>query len=298
MVIMDLSQVLLATMMVQIGNHKNAEITEDMFRHMAVNSIRANKVKFSAEFGELVIAADSKNYWRRQAFPYYKAGRKEGREQSELDWAAIFEMMENVTNEVDAFLPYKVIRVEGAEADDIIGAACQRYGKVLGSTDPILVLSGDKDFVQLHKYTNVKQYAPAQKKWVRTDDAQAFLKEHIIRGDKGDGIPNVLSEDDTFVLKKRQKTLSQKRMIILKDAIEIQADGTVTVSKTDPLITDAVERNIHRNKMLVDLRNTPEKVRTEIVTQLEAPNEKDRSNLLPYFMDKGLRHLTEHLSEF
>lgn len=295
---MDLSQVLLATMMAQIGNHKNAEITEDMFRHMSINSIRYNKVKFGAEFGELVIATDSRNYWRRQAFPYYKGMRKEGREQSELDWTAIFEMMEHVTDEIKAFLPYKVISVNGAEADDIIGVACAKYGKYLGSSDPILVLSGDKDFAQLHKYTNVKQYSPAQKKWVRIDDAEDYLKEHIIRGDRGDGIPNVLSDDDTFMLKKRQSTLTQKRMSILKKSIVIDEEGKIFVAKIDPIITDSVVRNIHRNKMLVDLRSTPEVVRKSIEELLEAPNEKDRSNLLPYFMDKGLRHLVEHLSEF
>lgn len=298
MVIMDLSQVLLATMMAQIGNHKNAEITEDMFRHMAINSIRYNKRKFYAEFGELVIATDSKNYWRRQAFAYYKAGRKEGRENSELDWAKIFEMMETVTNEIEAFLPYKVIRAEGAEADDIIGTACHTYGKYLGSNDPILVLSGDKDFVQLQKYTNVRQYAPAQKKWVNVDNADDFLLTHIIKGDKGDGIPNVLSDDDTFVLKKRQKTMTQKRLDILKSAITFSDGGDIKVASNDPLITEQIIRNIHRNKMLVDLRSTPDKIKTSIIEQLEKPNEKDRSNLLPYFMEKKLRHLTEYLSDF
>ena len=298
MIIMDLSQVLLATMMVQIGNHRNAEITEDMFRHMAINSIRANKVKFQDEFGELVIAADSKQYWRRSAFPYYKAGRREGREASELDWEAIFRMMANVTAEIKTFLPYKVVHVEGAEADDIIGTACHTYGKYLGTSDPILVLSGDKDFVQLHKYTNIKQFAPAQKKWVRIDDADAFLKDHIIQGDKGDGIPNVLSDDDTFMLGKRQTTLSQKRKNTLRSSITVNEDGTVTVDESDPLITGQVSRNIHRNSMLVDLRRTPEKVKSQIISELEAENEKDRSQLLAYFSEKGLRNLVEFVGDF
>lgn len=285
MLLMDLSQVLIATMMVQLGNHATGDVDENMFRHMAINSIRANKVKFGPEFGELVICVDSKTYWRKDAFPYYKANRKESRKESDLNWPKIFDAIAKVTSELEEFMPYKVVRSTDAEADDIIGTACHKYGAMLGNENPILILSGDKDFVQLQTYSNVKQFSPAQKRWITHTNPDEYLKEHVIRGDRGDGIPNALSADSTFVMKERQKVLSKKRFGMLMER--------------DPeIMTGDVERNIARNQLLIDLSLTPQAIKDDILKQLEAPNEKDRSKILPYFMATRLRHLVEHLSEF
>ena len=149
MILVDLNQVMIANMMMQIGNHHNAEIDENMLRHMILNALRSNRRKFHAEFGELVICCDDKNYWRRQMFPYYKANRKKSRDKSELDWNAIFTALNNIRDELKAFFPYKVIQIETCEADDIIGTIVHAEGTELNSGEPILVLSGDKDYICL-----------------------------------------------------------------------------------------------------------------------------------------------------
>ena len=70
---------MISNLMVTI-NRDNLELSEDLVRHMVLNSLRGHNKKFRKEYGDMVIACDSGNVWRRQAFPNYKAGRKANRE--------------------------------------------------------------------------------------------------------------------------------------------------------------------------------------------------------------------------
>lgn len=283
MVLVDLNQVMISNMMMQIGNHQNAQVDENMLRHMILNTLRSNRQKFHREFGELLITCDDKNYWRRQTFPYYKAGRKKARDASELDWNAIFTALNNIREELKVYFPYKVIQIESCEADDIIGTIVHKEGTLLNTGIPILVLSGDKDYVQLHKYANVKQYDPVRKRWIANSNPEQFLAEHILKGDAGDGVPNVLSPDNSFVMSIRQRPITQKR-------IQEWAD----INKMD----SEVKRNYMRNKALIDLSEVPTSIKERILNEYEAENPKDRSQLLNYFIKNKLRNLMESISEF
>jgi hypothetical protein len=280
---MDLSQVMISNLMVQLGNHTNAEIEEDLLRHMILNSIRSYNVKFKNEFGEMIIACDAGNNWRRQIFPYYKANRRKSREKSEINWTAVFETMNKVRDELKEFFPYRVIRVDGAEADDVIGTLAQTYGN---TNEKILILSGDKDFVQLQSYMNVQQFDPVQKKWRKTNDVDKFIKEHIIRGDIGDGVPNFLSSDDTFVVGARQKPISQKKL-----------DSWLTMDPKD-FCDEKMLRGYLRNQQLVDLNFIPEDIRSEVIVQYERESGKGRDKLFNYFIDRRLKLLLESINEF
>lgn len=271
-------------MMVQIGNHQNAEVDESMIRHMVLNSIRFNRQKFRTEFGELIICADDKNYWRRKQFPYYKAARKKSRETSELDWNAIFQALNKIRDELMEFFPYKVLRIPTVEADDIIGTIVHHEGRPLNSGEKILILSGDKDYKQLHKYGNVSQYNPTLKKWVKEKDADAFLFEHIIRGDVGDGIPNCFSSDNCLVLGEKQKSVTQNRLSKLKE--DLRAFG------------DTVERNFYRNQALIDLTKVPNDLQTQILEEYQKENTKDRSQLFNYFIQNKLKFLMDKIQDF
>lgn len=283
MILVDLNQVMISNMMMQIGNHQNAQVDENMLRHMILNTLRFNRQKFHKEFGELLITCDDKNYWRRQVFPFYKAGRKKARDASELDWNAIFTALNNIREELKVYFPYKVIQIESCEADDIIGTIVHKEGTVLNTGMPILVLSGDKDYVQLHKYANVKQYDPVRKRWISNSNPEQFLVEHILKGDAGDGVPNVLSADNSFVMSIRQRPITQKR-------IQEWAD----INKMD----SEVKRNYMRNKALIDLSEVPASIKEAILKEYEAENPKDRSQLLNYFIKNKLRNLMESLQEF
>ena len=285
MIIVDLNQVMLSNLLMQLGNHTNAQLEENMVRHMILNSLRSYRVKFSADYGELVIACDNTNIWRKKIYPYYKANRKKNLETSELDWKGIFDVMSKIRSELKEFFPYKVIDVESAEADDVIGTLVSKFGSELNTGEKILILSGDKDFIQLHTYANVEQYDPTRKKWIKSDDPTRFLSEHILKGDAGDGVPNVLSDDDTFVTGKRQKPMTAKRI--------------EEFLKQDPNLYDGkVFKNWQRNKELIDLSNTPDYIKEQVLNQFDAQNGKDRSKLLNYFIANKMKNLTEHLSEF
>lgn len=286
MIILDYNQVALANLMV--SGPKNINANEDLLRHMILNSIRMNKVKFEKEFGELVIACDATSNWRKQFFPYYKANRKKNRQDSGLDWNEIFRVLNTVREELAEFFPYPTVRVEHAEADDVIATLCHEHGRQLGGA-PILILSGDKDFQQLQKYANVKQYDPVRKRYIRCNEPQRFLIEHILKGDTGDGIPNVLSSDDTFVANARQKPVRAKFINSVLSA-DWPEDSTV--------FDDEIKRNYNRNRMLIDLDAVPDNIRSATKEVVESQSGKGRDKLFNYFIKYKLKNLTECISEF
>jgi len=282
MIIVDLNQVMLSNLMMQIGNHTNAKIEENMVRHMVLNSLRSYRTKFCEEYGEMVIACDNTNYWRKQMFPYYKANRKKAQEKSEMDWKAIFECMNKIRAELKEFFPYRVIDIESAEADDIIATLVKKTY----CEEKVLILSGDKDFIQLHIYSEVKQYDPTRKKWINHNEPARYLQEHILKGDSGDGVPNVLSSDNCFVVGERQKPLTQKKIDAL---IELGLEG-----KFD----HPLARNYMRNKHLIDLNMIPENVKSNILESFSSQDNKSRDKMFNYFMANKLKNLMETIGEF
>ena len=265
----------------QLGNHTNAQLEENMVRHMILNSLRSYRTKFADEYGEMVIACDNTNYWRKQRFPYYKANRKKAQEKSEMDWKSIFECMNKIRSELKEYFPYRVIDIESAEADDIISTLVR-----VNSLEKILILSGDKDFIQLHTYGNVKQYDPTRKKWINHDNPDRYLDEHILKGDSGDGVPNVLSPDNCLVIGQRQKPLTQKKIDAL---LELGLAGKLD----HPLFT-----NYMRNKELIDLRNVPSEIGAKVVESYDKQEGKGREKLMNYFITNKLKNLMESIGEF
>ena len=282
MILVDYNQVLISSLMAQPALQKQG-INEDLIRHMVLNSIRMYRNKFKKRFGgDLVICCDNRNYWRKNKFPQYKAHRKKLRETSTHDWNAIFECLNKIKAELKLHFPYKVLEVCTAEADDVIGTICEE----LRDEGAILILSGDKDFMQLQRYAGVMQYSPIQKRFLKCDDPEQFLKEHIMRGDKGDGVPNFLSADDTFVTDSRQTPLSKKKV-----EQWIDLDPEIFCS-TNML------KNYARNQLMVDLTKVPTNLKTEIMEQYHQSDPSDRSKLFPYFMENRLKNLMEHIGEF
>jgi 5'-3' exonuclease len=283
MILIDLNQVLISNLMQQINSNPKTQLDEGLIRHMVLNSLRSYARQFKSKYGDIVIACDSKKYWRREVFPFYKAHRKGDREKSAFDWHLIFETLNKIREELKENFPYKVIEVEGAEADDIIAVITGR----ISSHDEILILSSDKDFVQLQKYQNVVQYSPILKRFVKTEDPLNYIKEHIIRGDRGDGIPNFLSSDNTFVAGERQKAISSKK---LQEWINKSAEDFCT--------TDVMLRGYKRNQMLVDFDYIPEKIKESIVVAFDKPKIGNKQKMLNYFIENRLKNLIEVLDEF
>ncbi len=281
MILVDMSQIMMANIMMQMHMSKEKEPEEKMVRHMILNSIRMYRSRFISEFGELVLCYDSKHYWRRDYFPEYKYNRRKSRETSSQDWDAIFGCLNTIKEEIKTNMPYKFLEVYGAEADDIIATICSEYN------EEIMILSGDKDFIQLQKFPNVKQYSPITKKMVNGANPVGYLKEHVFRGDSSDGIPNVLSPDNTFIDGLRQHPLRKNK---IASWIEHDFD--------DVAPNNEVKRNYQRNQKLIDLTYIPSELSGEILETYRSSSYGDRSKLLNYFIQKRLKTLTESISEF
>jgi 5'-3' exonuclease len=281
MILIDLNQVLLAGLMAQIANHKG-KLEEDLIRHMVLNIIRTHVKNFKKDYGEIVLCCDNRKYWRKEFFPFYKAGRKKTREKSDLDWHLIFDILAKLKQELKENFPYKVIDVEGAEADDIIGTLVPIYAP----HEKVLILSSDGDFLQLQMYgSNVKQYNPSQKKYVKSADPHLELKEKIIRGDKGDGIPNIFSPADCFVRDLRQKPITQKSIEkYLKEHYGEWEDENARIG-------------FSRNQTLIDLRNIPGDIKNKIINTYEE-TKPAKGKLLNYFMEYKLKNLMDVIEDF
>ena len=275
-----MNQIAVANLMMNLKMNNSKTIDESMVRHMILNSIRMYRMEHHDEYGEVVLTWDSKHSWRRDYFPEYKASRRKGREESDLDWDDIFGTLNKIRNEIKENFPYKYLEVFGAEADDIIGFLCEE-----NRDEKIMIISGDKDFIQLQKYPNVKQWSPITKKDVNGFNPTTYLKEHILKGDTSDGVPNVLSPDNTFVDGLRQRPLSRKKI-----------QSWLVGGGSD--WNDEVKRNFQRNSTLIDLSRTPEELKNQIRLEYNNAPHGDRSKLLNYFMQNKLKELTENIGEF
>ena len=280
MIILDMNQISVAILMMNMHMTKSDTVDEDMVRHMILNSVRMYRMMFTEEYGEVVFAWDSRHYWRRDYFPEYKLNRKMGREKDSRDWDQIYGVLNKIKDEVRLNLPYKYLEVYGAEADDIIAVLCKKY-----QSENIVIVSADKDFIQLHKYPKVKQYSPNTKNMVNWVDPNVYIKEHVLKGDSSDGIPNVLSPDNTFVDGLRQKPLGKKKI------------GVILQTDFDEL-HDEVKRNYQRNEKLIHLDNVPEELELKILSEFDSAPCGDRSKLLNYFISSKLKTLTESIGEF
>ena len=283
MILLDYSQTVIGSFMA-VGRGKPV-VEEDLLRHTILNSIRIFRNKFTKDYGEMVICCDDKNNWRKEVFPEYKANRRKNRENDITDWKTLFELLHEMREDLTKYFPYKVMHVDSAEADDIIGVlVAERQNRF--PSPPTLILSSDKDFIQLQKYQGVRQWSPLQKKFVVGDPVES-LYDKTIRGDTGDGVPNILSSDDTLITEgKRQTPITKKKMELWRG------------KKPEEFCNEAMLRNYHRNKTLVDLRETPESIRINIVNQYDNQEAGDRSQLWNYFIDNRLKNLMDVIDEF
>jgi len=276
MILIDLNQLVFSTISVMATKQ---EIDEDLIRHIVLNCIRIHRNKFYDKYGEIVIATDNKHYWRRDVFPYYKANRKKDRDASSLNWPVIFECMSKIKAEIKETFPYKFIDVHGAEADDVISVLIE----AMPYNENALIISGDKDFIQLQTLKPyVDQYDPTRKRWLTHPNPSEYLEEHIIKGDRGDGVPNIRTSDSALAVGERQKTISRKMLDSWR------SDG----------IPRDLDRNYQRNKMLIDLTQIPEDIKLAIVEEYEKPVNGKRSKLFNYFFKHNLKNLMESINEF
>ena len=283
MILLDFSNIIVGSIMVSHKIPDAERFGEDFIRHLVLNSIRSYRNKYKNKYGEIVICTDFHSSWRKEIFPFYKAHRKVERDKQKaekgMDWSALFETINKIIIEIDTFFPYKVIRVEHAEGDDVIAVLSRTF------KEKSLIVSSDKDFSQLYKYKWIRQFSPMKQKMLNNIDPIMYLKEHIIRGDKGDGIPNILSDDDCIVSGVRQKSISKKKIVNWLDQ--------------DPHdFNDEMKRGWIRNKILIDFDLIPKNIATAILEQYNEEKKYQQGQLVNYFIKNRLKYLMENMGDF
>tara|TARA_Y100000004_G_C8884198_1_gene398959 strand:- start:49 stop:894 length:846 start_codon:yes stop_codon:yes gene_type:complete len=281
MILVDLNQVLISNLMAQTRGKSDVKPNKDMIRHMVLNSLRGFNLKFKEEYGTMVLCSDAGDPWRREIFPNYKHGRRKSRVDGPFDWDNIFQIITEIKNEIRDNFPYIVMYVKNCEADDIIATLVKQQ-----TESKYLIVSGDKDFIQLQHYGNVYQFSPLLKGFVgEQEDPKKFLREQIIKGDRSDGVPNILSDDDIFLRDQRQKPINKKRLAEWSNIENI------------PLGSET-RKYYERNKKLIDLSEIPESIEKRIINSFKDYKVKSRTLLLPYFIENKLKSLIENINDF
>ena len=282
MILIDYNAVAIGNLVVQ-----RLDVEENLLRHMILNSIRMYRQKFQNEYGEIVIVADGQANWRRDVFPQYKYKRRKSRDESKIDWNEAFRIINMVRDEIRDHFPYKVMHEPNCEADDVIARLAletQEFGK----HEPVMIISADHDFIQLHKYDNIKQYSPMLKKFVKDKNPRLYSMTHIFKGDGGDGVPNVLSDDNVFVDDRRQTPVTKKKLDVWLEAEDLQK-----------VMGDTIYRNYLRNKKMIDLTETPDAIKEQIINSFENQDpKKNKGKVFPYLVRKRCKRLVECVQEF
>lgn len=297
MILVDYSQVALASILTFQRELKGTESeVKNLIRHVTLSTLKSYKKKYGKEYGELVICCDGRKYWRKEFFEQYKGSRKKNRDASDLDWKLIFDTLSEMRDDIAKHFPWRVIHVDRAEADDVIAVMTKWLQDnqlvqegLVEETQKVLILSSDKDFKQLQLYPTVKQWSPMQKKYITAtkQEIRDFMIEHIVKGDTGDGVPNILSKDDVFMLGERQKPMSAKRLAEFID------------KGFDACKNDEERRNWHRNSTLVDFQFIPEDVQKSIVdTYLSNKPNGDKMTVMNYLMEHRCRLLLDEIEDF
>ena len=305
MIIIDYSQLIIAgalSFKSDFDKGKSANKQIDIMRHTIISTILADKVRFGKEYGDVVLAVDDRNYWRREIFPHYKANRKKHRESSNTDWTAIFEIGKQLRAELSEVMPWKFVVAAGAEADDVI-AVLTKYtqtndlvggGLYGGEPQRVLIKSSDGDFGQLHKFDNVRQWSPLTKKYV-AKYSKTDLLEKIMTGDTGDGVPNIKSADDFFVNEDtaRQRSITAK----LKEQAFTQLSKFNAFEFID-FGDSTMNRNFDRNRSLIDFDYIPKNISDSIVeTYINTKPNTTKGKIFDYFVQNRCKLLLERIQE-
>jgi hypothetical protein len=297
MILVDYSQVALAAILTFQRELKGTESeVKNLIRHVTLSTLKSYKKKYGKEYGELVICCDGRKYWRKEFFEFYKGMRKSNRDKSDLDWKLIFDTLSEMREDIAQHFPYRVMHIDRAEADDIIAVMSQYLQEnlliqegLVEEPQKILILSSDKDFKQLQLYPTVKQWSPMQKKYITATKKEIIEHkiEHIVKGDTGDGVPNILSKDDVFMKGERQKPVSAKRL-------QEFFDNGYSACRNDE-----ERRNWHRNSTLVDFEHIPPDVKESIIVAYISNKPKgDKMSIMNYLMEHRCRLLLDEIEDF
>lgn len=211
---------------------------------------------------DIIIVLEAGNNWRKDKFPYYKINR----DKSNID----FELIQKCIKDLEA-IGFCTFSDKKCEADDCIAVLAKHFGK----TEEVVIVSGDKDFIQLID-KNIKLYS--DKDYITVENTQQFLQDLILKGDVCDGIPNVLSPDETFYEKMRQIRFSKKT---LKENVEEYP-------------------YFKRNQELIDFNYIPKEIQDSIIEKVSGITmfySYTKNSIYKFFIKNKMGSLLETIHE-
>lgn len=228
----------------EIINNPNPEF--NLHRHQLITSLLFLIKKFNPN--EVVLGIDNKLNWRKKLYTDYKAHRKAKRDQDVFPWDAYYTYLEELIQDIKDNFPFKVIEQRYAECDDIIAILC-KYSPFSGEN---IVVTSDKDFVQLLSLPHVKIYDPIKRKFMEEKQPKIFLEAKILMGDKSDNIP---------AIKPRVGEKTAWKLANNKDEL-------------DALLHDAesgkaYRKNYKLNRILIDFNSIPDVIKTKVLKQYD-----------------------------
>lgn len=280
MILIDSNQIFIACAMMYQKN--NGNLDEHNVKSMIFSSICNYTRGYKKEYGDVVVCIDSIHSWRRTKFEHYKSARRKSKKVDSTDWFSIYNIIDSTKRDLVNSFPFVVVEVDGAEADDVIAVLVKNKPK-----NKHLIISSDKDYFQLHKYPNVRQFSPMAKRLVKPEKSPSnYLREHIIRGDKGDGVPNILSNDASFVDGIRQKPITKKKL------------SEWFGKSPSEFCSELMLRNYHRNELLIDFDSIPKNIEESIIKAWETNPKNSKSVLLNFFIKNKYKDLISEIDNF
>lgn len=296
-ILMDFSQIIMAAAFTEFGeNAKFPKVTTPMLRHLVLNSMKKNIKDFRKQgYTKMIVCVDNSTsgYWRRDYSHYYKKNRKLDREESQFDWEGLFTALHTIVDELGTNMPYIVMNKDKVEADDHI-AVLTRILTGLGH--PVVIVSSDGDFTQLHKYPGVKQWSPMHKKWVKTKSGDSLMDcvTKVVKGDKKDNVSSIKVRGDFWLTKVEGERTPATKAAELEAIAMNYYDHDVL--KT--LMSEEQYKRFCENQILIDM----DFIDADIVASIEEMynNYKipAKSKVYPYFVKSGLSKLTAHVADF
>lgn len=264
-------------------NKQNIIENPKFFAHLLTNQIISFARKLGAsKQNKYVICLDSSS-WRKQYYidnkpdcPVYENQTYKGNRVKDVDlpWAEIYQIIEEVTETIKLNSDFYVVKVNDAEADDVIATLANAFKH----KEKVWVLSPDKDFVQLQD-TNVKIYDPLKNAFKPEQNVGLFKKIHNMIGDASDNI---------FTFKGKQKSMKESVALkMLKDLDDLLA--------TNPLMKE----KYNFNEKLIDLSMSPEYIKEDVIAEFQKQEYNFNSmGLLKLFMKYGMAKLSEDIGVF
>lgn len=292
--LIDFSQTVISSITANIDEIKGNNF-KDLAKHIVLNQLLALKRKFG---GDIIICCDAKTYWRKDEFPHYKGHRKHKKDTG-IDWDMVYEVMNELKLELTENFPYRLLEVDGAEADDIIAVLTKYFDEnelnttgVVEVPQDVVICSSDKDYVQLQKYRNVKQWSNIQKCFVTSKNPSHDLIEMICAGQPKDNIPNIMSGDDWA------KSRADDIPVRAKSFMSVRLESFYAKGY-DACLNESEQRNFRRNEMLIDFDKIPSEISDRIIkAYLSSEIIGNKKKIFEYLTKHRMKLLLSHHSEF